>query len=344
MSTLALSQSQQITNSRRIGFLVYPGCEILDVSGPYDAFFYADAWLTRFGRTSETGYQCIVIAAAPGLVRTKCGIEIAPTHTFHEVGDKLDTLVVAGGCLNVEEACEDPALIEWVHSIAPRTRRVASICTGAFILAAAGLLNHRRVTTHWMFSELLATTFPLVHVDSSLLFSRDGNIYSSGGITAGIDLALALLEEDLGQAITLAVARTMVVFPRRPGGQSQFSAYMKINEVGPKRPDIDELQAWILGHPGEDLSVPVLADRMAMSPRNFARLFSSEAGQTPAGFVERARADAARCKLEQTAIPVATIAEECGFGNAERMRRTFQRLFDVSPHDYRTRFRSPALL
>jgi transcriptional regulator GlxA family with amidase domain len=151
MSTLALSQSQQITNSRRIGFLVYPGCEILDVCGPYHAFFYADTWLTRFGRTNEAGYQCIVIAAAPGRVRTKCGIEITPTHTFREVGDKLDTLVVAGGCMNVEEACEDPTLVEWVHSIAPRTRRVASICTGAFILAAAGLLNHRRVTTHWMF-------------------------------------------------------------------------------------------------------------------------------------------------------------------------------------------------
>jgi len=233
--------------------LVYPGCEILDLCGPCDAFFYADTWLTRFGRTSEAGYQCVVIAAAPGLVRTKCGIEIAPTHTFRDVGDKQDTLVVAGGCSNVEEACEDPTLVEWVRSMAPRARRVASICTGAFILAAAGLLNHRRVTTHWMFSELLATTFPLVHVDSSLLFARDGNIYSSGGVTAGIDLALAFLEEDLGQAITLAVARTMVVFPRRPGGQSQFSAYVKINEVGPKRPDIDELLAWILGHPGRIL-------------------------------------------------------------------------------------------
>jgi transcriptional regulator GlxA family with amidase domain len=345
VNTLAPSQSaQQLTNPRRIGFLVYPGCEILDVCGPYDAFFYADVCLTRFGRTSEPGYQCFIITAAPGPVRTKCGIEITATHAFADVGDKLDTLVVAGGCLNVEEAREDPTLIEWVRSIAPQARRVASICTGAFILAAAGLLNHRRVTTHWMFSELLATTFPLVNVDSSLLFARDGNIYSSGGITAGIDLALALLEEDLGQVITLTVARMMVVFPRRPGGQSQFSAYVKIHEVGSKRPDIDELLAWILGHPGEDLSVAALADRMVMSQRSFARLFRSTAGQTPARFVDRARADAARCKLEQTTLPIATIAEECGFGNAERMRRAFQRLFDVSPHNYRTLFRSPALM
>ena len=338
-----LSQSpQQIAGFRRIGFLVYPGCEILDVCGPYDVFFYADAWLTRFG-PSEIGYQCVLIAAAPGPIRTKCGIDIAPTQTFDDVGDKLDTLIVAGGCMNVEEARKDPSLIEWVRSIAPRTRRVASICTGAFILAAAGLLNHRRVTTHWMFSELLAASFPLVRVDSNPLFCRDGNIYSSGGITAGIDLALALLEEDVGQPITLTVARTLVVFPRRPGGQSQFSAYVKWNEAAPKRADIDQLLAWILGHPGEDLSVAALASRMAMSPRSFARLFRGAAGDTPARFVERARADAARCKLEQTALPVATIAEECGFGNAERMRRAFQRLFDVSPHDYRSRFRSPTL-
>jgi transcriptional regulator GlxA family with amidase domain len=345
VNTLARSQSsQQITNSRRIGFLVYPGCEILDVCGPYDVFFYADTWLSRFGRTNESGYQCLLIAAAPGLVRTKCGIEIAPTHTFDDVGDRLDTLVVAGGCMNVEEAREDPTLVDWVHSMAPRTRRVASICTGAFILAAAGLLDNRRITTHWMFSELLAATFPLVRVDANPLYCRDGNIYSSGGITAGIDLALALLEEDLGQAITLTVARTLVVFPHRPGGQSQFSGYLKWNEGAPKRADIDELLAWILGHPGEDLSVDALAHRIAMSPRNFARVFRSAAGQTPARFVDRARADAARCKLEQTTLSVATIAEECGFGNAERMRRTFQRLFDVSPHDYRSRFRSPALM
>ena len=228
------------------------------------------------------------------------------------------------GSINVEQACkDDPALVEWVRAMAPRVRRVASICTGAFISAAAGLLNYRRVTTHWLFSEVLATAYPSIKVDSSLLFARDGNIYSSGGITAGIDLALALVEEDLGREIALATARILVVFP--------FSAYVKLEAKN--RPDIGELQAWILGHPGEDLSVSALADRMAMSLRNFARLFQSETGDTPAQFAERARADAARCKLEQTVVPVETIAKECGFGNAERMRRTFQRLFDVSPQE-----------
>jgi len=209
-------------------------------------------------------------------------------------------------------------------------------------LAAAGLLHQRRVTTHWLFSEAFATAYPSIEVDASLLFARDGNIYSSGGITAGIDLALALVEEDLGREVALTTARTMVVFPRRPGGQSQFSTYVQYSEVR-SRPDISELQAWILGHPAEDLSVEALADRMGMSPRNFARLFRSETGDTPAQFADRARADAARCKLEQTVLPVETIAEECGFGNAERMRRTFQRLFEVSPHDYRARFRSTLL-
>jgi transcriptional regulator GlxA family with amidase domain len=344
MDTLAPSQpSQEITKSRRIGLLIYPGCDILDVCGPCEAFHWADFWFPRFGKTGQSGYQCDILAATPGPVRTISGIEIVATRSFHDFVDGLDTLVVAGGVINSEQACKDPALVEWVRSIAPRTRRVASVCTGAFILAAAGLLNHRRVTTHWMFSDVLATEYPLIQVDSSLLFARDGNIYSSGGITAGIDLALALVEEDLGREVALAAARMMVVFPHRPGGQSQFSAYnVKHLEVR-SRPEIEELQAWIQGHPAENLSVQALADRMGMSPRNFARLFQSETGNTPAQFAERARADAARCKLEQTVVPVETIAKECGFGNAERMRRTFQRLFDVTPQDYRARFRSTLL-
>jgi transcriptional regulator GlxA family with amidase domain len=332
---------QEIGRSRRIGFLVYPGCEILDVCGPLDTFYYADAWLPRFGRVNEPGYHCDILAAETGAVRSRCGIELNATHSFHDFTDGLDTLVVVGGAITVEEACKDPALIEWVSFIAPKARRVASICTGALILAAAGLLHHRRVTTHWMFADVLSSAYPSVEVDSSLLFARDGNIYTSGGITAGIDLGLAMVEEDLGREVALAVARMMVVFPRRPGGQSQFSAY--IQWEAKNRPDIAELQTWALGHPGEDLSVPALADRMAMSPRNFARLFRQETGETPAQFVERARADAARCRLETTAFAVEKIALECGFGNAERMRRTFQRLFAVSPLDYRARFRSTLL-
>jgi transcriptional regulator GlxA family with amidase domain len=342
MNTLLPSPaSQEITRSRQIGFLVYPDCDIVDVCGPCDAFHYAELYLRRFGGINEPGYRCNILAATPGPVRTSCGIELIATHSYCDVRDSLDTLVVAGGQAAEQVSKDDPALVEWVRAMAPRVRRVASICTGAFILASGGLLNHRRVTTHWLYSDALATVYPSVDVDSSLLFVRDGNIYSSGGITAGIDLALALVEEDHGREIALATARIKVVFPRRPGGQSQFSAYIKLEAKN--RPDISELQAWILGNPGKDLSVEALADRMAMSPRNFARLFRSETGDTPAQFADRARADAARCKLEQTVVPVETIAEECGFGNAERMRRTFQRLFEVSPLDYRARFRSTLL-
>ncbi|MCI0601241.1 MAG: GlxA family transcriptional regulator [Beijerinckiaceae bacterium] len=341
MNTLLPSQpSQEITRSRRIGVLVWPGCDVLDVCGPIDVFFYTKYWLSRFGRT-EPGYQCDIIAATPGPVRTTCGIELIATHSYSDVEDGLDTLVVAGGA-EAEQASNDPSIVQCVRSMAPRVRRVASICTGAFILAAADLLHQRRVTTHWLYSELLARAYPSIDVDASLLFARDGNIYSSGGITAGIDLALALVEVDFGREVALAVARTVVVFPRRPGGQSQFSTHVKFREVR-SRPEIEELQAWILGNPGEDLSVSALSDRMGMSPRNFARLFQSETGDTPAQFAERARADAARLKLEQTTVPVETIAGECGFGNTERMRRTFARLFDVSPHDYRARFRSAPL-
>lgn len=335
-----IETSQDITASRRIGILIWPGCDVLDVCGPTDAFFYAKYWLLRFGRT-EPSYLCDIIAATPGPVRTTCGIELIATHGYSDLNDGLDTLIVAGGA-EAEEASKDLSLVECVRSGALRARRVASICNGAFILAAAGLLHQRRVTTHWMYSDLLAKAYPSTKVDASLLFARDGNVYSSGGITAGIDLALALVEEDLGGEIALAVARTLVVFPRRPGGQSQFSGYIKWREVR-SRTDIQELQTWMLGHPGEDFSVQALADRLGMSPRNFARVFHSETGDTPAQFAERARADAARVKLEQTTAPVETIAQECGFGNTERMRRTFQRLFKVSPHDYRARFR-PALL
>jgi transcriptional regulator GlxA family with amidase domain len=337
---------------RRIGFLVFPDCQILDVCGPFETFYFADHWLTRLGRSSELGYQPLILADAPGPVRTMSGAQIVATQPYAEMGDGLDTLVVVGGA-GVEQASKDEAMLEWVRSTATRTRRIASVCSGAFILAAAGLLNNRRVTTHWMFSDLLAASYPSVQVDASLLFARDGNIYTSGGITAGIDLALALVEEDVGPEAMLAVARTIVAFPRRPGGQAQFCAYASLLDESSffkraaetdKRLEFRDLQAWMLAHPAADLSVPSLAARMGMSERNFSRLFHAETGETPAQFVERLRAEAARCKLEQTHLSVEVVATECGFGNAERMRRTFQRLFDVSPADYRGRFRSTLLV
>jgi transcriptional regulator GlxA family with amidase domain len=323
---------------RRIGFLIYPDCQSLDLSGPFEAFHWADLILGVLGRAKAPTYQSLVIAEASGLVRTMSGLQIAATHSYREIVGGLDTLVVVGGT-GCEIASHDLPLVEWVRSVAPKTRRIVSICSGAFVLAAAGLLHRRRATTHWIYAERLAKAYPSIEVDASLIFVRDGNIYTSGGITAGIDLALALVEEDLGAEAMLGVARHLLVFPRRPGGQSQFRGHSSIIER-PIRPNFSELQAWMLAYPDADFSIPALADRMAMSARNFSRLFRSETGQTPAEFAERARADAARYKLEQTNSAIENIATACGFGNAERMRRTFQRLFEISPADYRARFRS----
>ncbi len=205
-------------------------------------------------------------------------------------------------------------------------------------MAAAGILDHKRVTTHWLCAEALGEAFPLVQVEASLIFARDGNVYTSGGVTSGIDLAFALVEEDLGHDVALLVSRLMVAFPHRPGGQSQFSGYFTLRDIACN--EMGELLAWIINHPAANLSVAAMAARMEMSPRNFARLFRQETGYSPARFVERARADAARSKLEQTLKPVESIAEACGFNNPEQLRRTFQRLYGVSPADYRARFRS----
>ena len=323
---------------RRIGFLVYPDCQSLDLSGPFETFYFADLVLGMLGRSKAPTYQSLVIAEASGPVRTMSGLAIFATHSYPEIVGGLDTLVVMGGT-GCQDASDDRPLVEWVRSIAPKTRRIVSICSGTFILAAAGLLHHRRATTHWIYADRLAKAYPSVEVDASLLFIRDGNIYTSGGITAGIDLALALVEEDLGTEAMLGVARHLLVFPRRPGGQSQFRGHSSIIET-PIRRNVSELQAWMLAYPSADFSIPALAGRMGMSDRNFSRLFRSETGMTPAEFAERARADAARYKLEQINLSIETIATECGFGNTERMRRTFQRLFEISPNDYRARFRS----
>jgi transcriptional regulator GlxA family with amidase domain len=331
---------RDMTRVRKIGMLVFPDVEVLDLCGPFDAFVYADRCLRMTGRETEPGYEVLVIAAARGLVKTKCGLQVLATHSCDEVTAGLDTLIVVGG-EGVEQACAEPTLVEWVKRMAPRSRRVASVCTGAFLLATAGLLNDRKVTTHWMYCDELAAAFPSLRVDANRIFVRDGNVYTSGGITAGIDMALALIEEDLGRDVPRLVAGTMVVFLRRPGGQTQFSPFLQAEAKN--RRDIRELQAWIVANPAEDLEVARLADRVAMSPRNFARLFQCETGMTPAKFVEHARMEAACCKLEQTTLPVETIAEKCGFGAANRMRRSFQRLLNVAPHDYRERFQSTSI-
>jgi transcriptional regulator GlxA family with amidase domain len=253
-----------------------------------------------------------------------------------EVSGGIDTLLVAGG-IGAPRAAADRALIGWLRRIAPRARRLGSVCTGAFLLAEAGLLDGRRATTHWRFCRQLAERYPRVAVDPDPIFVRDRRVYTSAGVTAGMDLALALVEEDHGREVALGVARQLVMFLKRPGGQSQFSVPLMAQAA--ERQPLSELLTWIGDHPGADLSVEALARRAAMSPRNFARVFTRHVGMTPARFVERARVEAARRRLEESSVGVEVIATESGFNSAEIMRRAFLRTVRVSPADYRHRFR-----
>jgi transcriptional regulator GlxA family with amidase domain len=252
----------------------------------------------------------------------------------------IDTLIVAGG-LGTRAAVSDPALIAWLRRAAPRVRRLASVCSGAFLLAEAGLLDGRRATTHWSSCADLARRYPRVKVEPDPIFVRDGNVYTSAGVTSGMDLALALVEEDHGRELALAVARWLVLFLKRPGGQSQFSAQLSV-QLASRQP-LQELQAWIVENVHADLSVAALAARAGMSPRNFARVFTREIGVTPARFVETARVEAARRQLEDDGSQgVENVAAACGFGSAETLRRAFLRTLRVSPTDYRSRFQAAA--
>jgi transcriptional regulator GlxA family with amidase domain len=247
----------------------------------------------------------------------------------------LDTLIVAGG-FGVGQACENAALVRWIAGRAAAARRVASVCTGAFLLATAGLLDGRRAVTHWGRCAEFARRFPAVHLDPDPIFVRDGKIWTSAGITAGIDLALALVEADLGRRIALAVARQLVVFLKRPGGQAQFSATLALQH-GDAR--FERLHAWIADNVRGDLSVGALADAAAMSERSFIRHYRRATGMTPARAVERIRVEAARQVLEQ-ALPIKRVASRCGFGSEETMRRSFLRLLGTTPQEYRERFSS----
>ncbi len=321
---------------RPISIVAFPGAAILDITGPSEVFAFANILLRRDGLAKELVYPIEVLAEKPGPVTTVSGLKIIADRAYSEVQGGIDTLLIAGG--NINALLGDPALRDWVQAIAPRVRRLASVCTGAFLLAESGLLDGCRATSHWASCKRLAKDYPAVQVEPDQIFVRDGSVFTSGGITSGIDLALAMVEEDWGQKLVLQVARYLVVFVKRPGGQSQFSAYLA--SEASDRQDLRDLQAWIMGHPTEDLRVEPLAERMAMSPRNFARLFLSETGMTPAKFVEMTRIDAACQHLLNSELSIEAAADKSGFCDPERMRRAFLRQIGVNPHDYRSRFSS----
>ena len=328
----------RVAKIRPVGIVTYPGVEIIDLTGPMEVFAFANVGLQRSGVCSEPAYPMQVIAAESGPVTSSCGLQIIADKAYSDVRDGIDTLLIAGtpdvSCL----LC-DPALQDWTRTIAPQVRRLASVCTGAFLLAESGLLDGRRATSHWDYCDWLARDYPAVTVEADRIFVRDGFISTSGGVTSGIDMALSMVEEDWGSELALMVARYLVVFLKRPGGQSQFSAYLTSEAT---HPDLKELQAWIVLHLMEDLRVETLAERMCMSARNFARFFLAETGMTPAKFVELARMDAARHYLGSTILSIEVVADKSGFADPERMRRAFIRQLGVNPQSYRERFGSSA--
>jgi transcriptional regulator GlxA family with amidase domain len=320
---------------RRVVIVAFPDVQLLDVVGPLEVFSIAN----RLAGRPEYGLEVVTVDGEP--VTGSSGLAVMPHRAITGARGTIDTLVVTGG-VGTAAAARDAALVRWVARVAPRCRRVSSVCSGAFLLAAAGLLDGRRATTHWSVCDLLARQYPKVTVETDPIFVRDGNVTTSAGVTAGMDLALAFVEDDLGAAPALAVARQLVLFVRRPGGQSQFSAQLATQHDHAARPRLHDLQAWIADHPDADLSVAALASRAAMSPRHFARAFRDEVGTTPAAYVECARVEHARRLLETTGLGVGEIARACGFGSVDTMRRAFSRRLGVAPADYRLRFRIPA--
>jgi transcriptional regulator GlxA family with amidase domain len=316
---------------RDVVLVVFPEIQGLDLLGPAEVFAAANAEVGRHA------YRVRVVATEPGPLRTSSGVGVVADEPIGHVRGPIDTLMVTGGDGTVG-ALADEHLVVHIARLARDARRITSVCSGAFLLGRAGLLDGRRATTHWRVCGLLAAAFPTVRVDPDPIYVRDGNVWTSAGVTAGMDLALALVEEDLGRDVALAIARRLVLFLRRPANQSQFSAPLQAQAA--ERDGIREAQHLVAEHPERDCSVAALARAAAMSERNFARCFTAEVGMTPARYVERVRIETARRLLEDSDEGVEAIAAAAGFGTAETMRRTFLRLLRTNPTEYRRRFRA----
>jgi transcriptional regulator GlxA family with amidase domain len=314
---------------RRILVLAVDGVQSLDVLGPVEIFHHAESDVPGSYRIDVVGPGTDGFVTMSNELRL--GVEPLP-----DPPPRHDTLVVAGG-EGSRRATADAEIVDWIARASRRARRTASVCTGSYLLAAAGLLDGRRATTHWAFADGFSERYPAVDLDPEPVFVRDGNVWTSAGVTAGMDLALALVEDDLGPEVALTVARALVVFLKRPGGQSQFSGALTAQQA--TRPALRELQAWIVGHLDEDLSVVALAERARLSERSFARAFRHEVGQTPAAYVESLRVERARTLLEDGAESLDAVARGAGFGSAEVLRRAFHRRVGVGPAAYRERFR-----
>ncbi len=318
---------------RRIVILAFPDVQPLDVVGPHEVFAGATRVLSANGQ--KGGYRITVASPDGRPVRSESGLELGTSPLPDPAGERFDTVLLPGGN-GSRTAAAEPAVIDWIRATAARARRVATVCSGTFLAAEAGLLNGRRVTTHWARAAELSEAYPDVVVDPDPIYIHDGSVWSSAGVTAGIDLSLALVQEDCGVAVAQTVARWLVMFLHRPGGQTQFASPVWVPRA--ERSTIRAVQTLIETAPDGDHRLPGLAAAAAMSVRHFARVFTEEVGETPARFVERVRLEAARHELETTPDTLDRIATHCGFGTAETLRRVFQRRLSVSPDAYRRRF------
>ncbi len=315
-------------NPRRIEIVAFPGVQLLDATGPFQVLATAND-----RADGALPYAVRLVAAEPGAIESSSGMRLF-AEPLPPPDDPVDTLIVAGGP-GTAAACGDKVLLDWLVGRAGVARRVASVCTGAFVLGAAGLLDGHRATTHWSRCADLAARFPAVRVEQDPIYIADGSVWTSAGVTAGIDMTLALVEADLGRTVATSVARWLVVFAKRPGGQSQFSAELALSGADAT---FDRLHDWMKQNLRANLAVPVLAEQAGMSERSFVRHYRHVTGLTPARAVERVRVEAARQALGATSLPIKRIARDCGFGSEETMRRGFLRVLAVPPHGYRERF------
>lgn len=328
-TTLTSLRPAAARHARHVAIVVYEGVQSLDLTGPLEVFAAAN------DQGADPAYVTTVVSPAGGVLRTSSGLAVVADRSTDDHRGPIDTLVVAGGT-GTGPAVADADLVAWVRDAAARSRRVTSVCSGAFILAAAGLLDGRRATTHWSVCDLLARVHPGVEVEPDRIYVHDGPVWTSAGVTAGMDLALALVEDDHGAATALEVARRLVLFTRRGGGQSQFSTQLAVGRTGNE--PLRAVLAHIAEHLDADLTVPALAGLAAMSPRTFARTFRAEVDTTPAAFVQASRVEAARRLLETSGCSTAEIARTCGFGTVETMHRAFRRTVHTTPGRYRRHF------
>jgi transcriptional regulator GlxA family with amidase domain len=317
-----------------VSLLVFPRVHLMNLAGPVDVFVRASHALIGARKRRTPAYELELLTMDDLPLVTGSGFSLLGGHRWTQAVEPIDTLLVFGGASGINSSI-DPELLSWVRSCAGRVRRIGSVCAGAFVLAAAGILDSRRATTHWELADTLAQRYPKVSVDADRIFIQDGNVWTSAGVSAGADLALAMVEEDHGHRLALEIARRMVLFLRRPGGQSQFSSQLAA-QAADHQP-IRDLVAWISEHLDGDLSVPALARRAGMSERNFSRVFTRQVGATPARFVARLRLEAAKARLEGSNEKVETIAAQAGFGDGDALRRLLRSATGVTPRMYRSR-------